>query len=193
MDEVMSDLYLVSNLPTPSTRVLQALDNAELLTVDLLTLDVFEIHRRTQLSIIDVQNLVQDVISALSDTVESEVKTAEKRIRDFTFLTTGDEKINALLGGGIPIGSLTEVTGERYENWIVMALTLVAWESHNYVYNCAFMYNSLDPLGASTPEQFTSAQNLPLQHPVSIKSRNLLHPLYLQLPQISLQKTLTQL
>ena len=111
----MSDLILLSNLPTPSSRVLQALDNAGLQTVDLLTLDVFEVHRRTQLSVIDAQNLVRDVISRLTRTVESEqVKTAEERYQRFSCLTTGDEKINELLGGGIPIGSLTEVTGERY-------------------------------------------------------------------------------
>jgi DNA repair protein RAD57 len=110
----MSDLYLVSNLASPSSRVLQALENAGLFTVDLLTLDVFEIHRRTQLSVIDVQNLVKDVISAMSRNVESEVKTAQERIQDFSFLTSGDETINGLLGGGIPTGSLTEVTGERY-------------------------------------------------------------------------------
>src|SRR5579862_6296264 len=111
----MSDIILLSNLATQSSRVLQALDNAGLQMVDLLTLDVFEIHRRTQLSVIDVQNLVKDVISALAGTVESElVKTAEERHQEFVFLTTGDEKINELLGGGIPIGSLTEVTGERY-------------------------------------------------------------------------------
>jgi len=111
----MSDLILLSNLATPSSRVLQALENAGLQTVDLLTLDVFEIHRRTQLSVIDVQNLVKDVITALTGTVESEqVKTAEERYQDFAFLTTGDKKIDELLGGGISIGSLTEVTGERY-------------------------------------------------------------------------------
>lgn len=111
----MSDLILLSNLATPSSRVLQALDNAGLRTIDLLTLDVFEVHRRTQLSVIDTQNLVKDVISALTGTVESErVKTAEERRQEFSFLSTGDKKINELLGGGIPLGSLTEVTGERY-------------------------------------------------------------------------------
>ena len=111
----MSDITLVSNLATPSSRVLQALDNAGLLTVDILTLDVFEIHRRTQLSVIDVQNLVKDVIAALSLTVESDmVKSVEERSETFAFLTTGDQRVNELLGGGIPTGSLTEITGERY-------------------------------------------------------------------------------
>jgi DNA repair protein RAD57 len=111
----MSDIILVSNLATPSSRVLQALDNAGLQTVDLLTLDVFEIHRRTQLSVIDVQSLVKDVIAALSLSDENDVvKSVGQRSKAFAFLTTGDEKINDMLGGGIPTGSLTEVTGERY-------------------------------------------------------------------------------
>jgi DNA repair protein RAD57 len=111
----MSDIILVSNLATPSNRVLQALDNAGLHVVDLLTLDVFEIHRRTQLSVIDVQNLVRDVIIALIGTIEGEcIRTAEERSRELAFLTTGDEKLDDLLGGGIPTGSLTEVSGERY-------------------------------------------------------------------------------
>jgi len=111
----MSDIILVSNLATPSSRVLQALDNAGLQVVDLLTLDVFEIHRRTQLSVIDVQNLVRDVITVLTGTIEREcTKTAEERSQELAFLTTGDEKVDVLLGGGIPTGALTEVTGERY-------------------------------------------------------------------------------
>jgi DNA repair protein RAD57 len=108
----MSDIILLPNFATPSTKILEALESAGLHTVDLLTLDVLEIHRRTQLPVVDVQNLVKDVISALSLSIET--KTAEERIQNFTFLTTGDEKINALLAGGIPIGSLTEVTGERF-------------------------------------------------------------------------------
>ena len=109
----MSDIILLSNLAAPSSRVLEALDKAGLHMVDLLTLDVFEIHRRTQLSVIDVQNLVRDVIASLTEKVESEIKTADERERNLAFLTTGDERINEFLGGGIPTGSLTEVTGER--------------------------------------------------------------------------------
>lgn len=110
----MSDIILLSKLDTPSSRVLQALDNAGLHMVDLLTLDVFEIHRRTQLSVIDVQNLVKDVINALNECVPPDsLKTAAERLDDLKFLTTGDGMINGLLGGGIPTGSLTEVTGER--------------------------------------------------------------------------------
>jgi len=110
----MSDLILLGNLPVPSSRVLQALDNASLTTVDLLMLDVFEIHRRTGLSVIDVQNLVRDVLAALASATEGEAKTAVERERGFAFLTTGDKNIDELLGGGIPAGSLTEVAGERF-------------------------------------------------------------------------------
>src|SRR5579862_3731655 len=100
----MSDIILLSNLATQSSRVLQALDNAGLHTVDLLTLDVFEIHRRTQLSVIDVQNLVKDVLSALSVSKDA-IKTAAERLEDFYFITTGDAKIDELLGGGVPTGA----------------------------------------------------------------------------------------
>lgn len=110
----MSDIILLSNLATPSNRVVQALDNAGLQVVELLMLDVFEIHRRTQLSVIDVQNLVRDVIAALTASIEGGgTKTAEERSLELEFLTTGDEKLDQLLGGGIPTGALTEVTGER--------------------------------------------------------------------------------
>src|SRR5271155_5149772 len=98
----MSDIILVPNLPQPSGRILQALDNAGIQIVDLLTLDVFEIHRRTQLSVIDVQKVVKDVISTLSDSAENGIKTAEELSQDFAFLSTGDPKIDQLLGGGIP-------------------------------------------------------------------------------------------
>jgi DNA repair protein RAD57 len=111
----MSDIILIPNLPTLSNRVLRALDEAGIQTADLLTLDVFEIHKRTQLSIIDAQNLIKDVISTLESSIEKEIgKTAVDRLNEFGFLTTGDEKIDQLLGGGIATGSLTEITGERY-------------------------------------------------------------------------------
>ena len=94
--------------------MLQALDTAEVSAVDLLTLDVFEIHRRTGLSVVDVQNLVTDVLAALASGTDGEAKTAAERERDFAFLTTGDKRIDGLLGGGVPSGSLTEVAGERF-------------------------------------------------------------------------------
>ncbi len=114
----MSDIILLENLRTPSSRILQALDNANLHTVDLLTLDPFEIHRRTQISVIDVQILVKDVIAALNHTVEKDLKTAEERGQELRFLTTGDVKVDELIGGGIPTGALTEITGERYHNQV---------------------------------------------------------------------------
>ena len=109
----MSDIILLPKLATQSSRVLQALENAGIQVVDLLTLDVLEIHRRTQLSIIDVQRLVRDVIATLA-IKDEDMKTAADIERDFAFLTTGDARIDELLGGGIPTSSLTEVTGERY-------------------------------------------------------------------------------
>ena len=166
----MSDIILVSNLPTPSNRVVQALDNAGLQVVDLLTLDVFEIHRRTQLSVIDVQNLVRDVITALTGTIEEEcTKTAEERNAELEFLTTGDETIDQLLGGGIPTGALTEVTGERFETATLRLLIKVDWESPSCVSSCVSTFNSLERLVDSKPARFTLAPNLPLQHPVSTK------------------------
>jgi DNA repair protein RAD57 len=110
----MSDIILLENLGTLSNRVLQALDHAGLHVVDILTLDIFEIHRRTQLSVIDVQHLVKEVIAAITTNIEAEQnKTALERDEEFAFLTTGDANIDKLLGGGIPTGSLTEITGER--------------------------------------------------------------------------------
>jgi hypothetical protein len=137
----MSDIISISNLPLPCTRVLQALDNAGIQTVELLTLDVFEIRRRTQLSVIDVQKLVVDVINALGATVDAGVKTAEERMCEFSFLTTGDARVDGLLGGGIPTGCLTEVSGERYD--ILDSVNVVVLESRSYVYNYVSTFNSL--------------------------------------------------
>lgn len=120
----MSDIILLSNLAAQPNRVLQALDNAGIHTIDLLSLDVLEVHRRTQLSVIDVQKLLGDVISALTEDVEKETRTAEERERTFTFLTTGDQRINELLGGGIPTDSLTEITGERFYLAICVLITV---------------------------------------------------------------------
>src|SRR5271155_5510870 len=166
----MSDIILVSNLATPSSRVIQALDNAGLQVVDLLTLDVFEIHRRTQLSVIDVQNLIRDVITALTGTIEGECsKTAEERSQELALLTTGDEKMDALFGGGISTGALTEVTGERY-GFYLSELIKAAWESPSCVFSYVSMYNSPERSVASKLEQSTSALNRLSQPPVCTKS-----------------------
>ena len=115
----MSDIISLSIGTLPS-RVVQALDNAGLHTVDLLTLDVNEIHRRTRLAIDEVQNLVKGVIAALTCTIEEgQIKTAAERYKEFAFLTTGDKRLDELVGGGIPTGCLTEITGERYNSAII--------------------------------------------------------------------------
>jgi DNA repair protein RAD57 len=111
----MSDIILLPEISQRvSSRVLQLVDNAGVSVVDVLTLDAVEVSRRTKLSVLDVQDMVKCVLDTLGMEISTDVKTAVERERDFAFLTTGDEKLDRLLGGGIPTGSITEVTGERY-------------------------------------------------------------------------------
>jgi Rad51 len=88
-----------------------------------------------------VQKLVGDVIAALGATVDAGVRTAEERMCEFSFLTTGDERVDGLLGGGIPTGCLTEVSGERYD--MLDHVNAVVLESHSCVYSCVSTFNSL--------------------------------------------------
>lgn len=97
--------------------LLQALDRHELTTVDLMTMEVADIGKATQLPLLEIQRLRSAVTDALhhdlgvaggpSDT-EGPVHFTAKP----SFVSTLDDKLDQALGGGIPTGYITEVAGE---------------------------------------------------------------------------------
>jgi DNA repair protein RAD57 len=99
--------------PLVYARLLPSLEAAHVRTVDLLTLDGAEIARRARLPLSDVLRLCDAVARALQADLEGLRSAGDDFVRPRPVISTLDDTIDAALGGGVPTGYITEVTGER--------------------------------------------------------------------------------
>lgn len=119
----MTDLSTVlPDFPVEAyTRLIPSLENNRITSIDLITLDASEIAKRARLPLPEVRKLCQDVLEALQSSCEQVVnESLEETSNDdnthamrWSTIGTLDEDIDAALGGGMPCGYVTEVTGER--------------------------------------------------------------------------------
>jgi DNA repair protein RAD57 len=123
----MTDLTAVlPGFPTHQyVRLLPSLEKNLVTTADLLTLDCVEIAKRAQLPLLDVKRLSSAVLEALrislaisevSNAAPSESllnKSGKDIVNSWSTISTLDDDLDVALGGGIPAGYITEVTGER--------------------------------------------------------------------------------
>jgi DNA repair protein RAD57 len=138
----MTDLLItLPSFPTSSyTHLLPSLEKNFITTSDLLTLDALEIAKRAQLPIFDVKRLATHILEALHSDLglessgarhEADEKssaphsvqgnkgkklktTGEHLVSKWKSIGLFDATLNKAVGGGIPTGYITEVTGERY-------------------------------------------------------------------------------
>lgn len=133
----MTDLlHTLPDFPTKSyTHLLPSLEKHLITTTDLLTLDALEIAKRAQLPVLDLRRLANHVIAALQadlglreeiSTENEPASLSESKKKDslrksgrdivdqWSTISTLDDDLDAALGGGIPTGYITEITGERY-------------------------------------------------------------------------------
>jgi DNA repair protein RAD57 len=115
----------------PYTHLLHSLEKNGITVTDLVSLDPVEIARKCPLPLLDLRRLVTDVIYALqkdlnmldhkqstssdllASTTDHEPTPKTSLGNELTFVKTLDPAIDKLLGGGLPIGYITEVVGER--------------------------------------------------------------------------------
>lgn len=124
----------------PYAHILPPLERNRITTVDLITLDTLEIAKRAHVPPADVRRLCVRVIAALhadlgfentgtnlDDTKKDEPSSSINQTivplapgpankldpASWNLISTMDPAMDALLGGGIPTGYVTEVTGER--------------------------------------------------------------------------------
>lgn len=135
----MTDLIAVlPGFPTQQyVRLLPSLEKHQVTTADLLTQDCTEIAKRASLPILDVKRLCnavldalqaslgvkedeqvegngdQDGNTALRGTGASLRRSGEALVSSWGTVSTLDEDLDRALGGGVPTGHITEVTGER--------------------------------------------------------------------------------
>lgn len=122
----MTDLLQV--LPDFKTakysHLIPSLDKAHITTSDLLTLDAADVAKRAQLPPAEVVKLAEAVLQALQSDIgvhtseeanatRQEPKSASYVRREWQTISTLDDKLDLALGGGIPMGYMTEITGER--------------------------------------------------------------------------------
>ncbi|KAI7973515.1 hypothetical protein EIK77_004121 [Talaromyces pinophilus] len=126
----------------PYTHILPPLERRHITTVDLITLDYLEIAKRAHVPPADVRRLCADVVVGLHGDLgyhssSVEVSTNDRKYNNgngneggelvapedgrrrldlsrWSTISTLDPALDELLGGGIPTGYLTEITGERY-------------------------------------------------------------------------------
>ena len=132
----MTDLlHTIPDFPIKSyTHLLPSLEKHLITTTDLLTLDALEVAKRAQLPLLDVRRLANHVVAILQSRLglntdnspshqhggEAEAdhgslrKTGKKATARLNPISTLDASIDAALGGGIPTGYITEITGERH-------------------------------------------------------------------------------
>jgi DNA repair protein RAD57 len=124
----MTDLTAVlPGFPTQQyVRLLPSLEKNLVTTADLLTLDCVEVAKRAQLPLLDVKRLCKAVLEALQGNLgikelEGETQGASSALKkkgkdivnSWNTISTLDNELDLALGGGIPTGYITEVTGER--------------------------------------------------------------------------------
>ncbi|KAJ5154889.1 DNA recombination and repair protein Rad51 C-terminal [Penicillium coprophilum] len=128
-------LVLPGFVTKPFTHILPPLERAKVTTVDLITLDALEVAKRARVPPADVRRLSSLIVEALhtdvgfersqTDTgtsdgpsssitpdVASRTVGSTKRTSQWNTISSLDPGMDALLGGGIPTGYVTEVTGE---------------------------------------------------------------------------------
>ena len=133
----MTDLLnTIPDFPTNSyTHLLPSLERNLITTTDLLTLDALEVARRAQLPLLDVRRLASHVVAILQSRLGLKThdassyphagdghadsaslrKTGKEATTRSNPISTLDPSIDAALGGGIPTGYITEITGEGYQ------------------------------------------------------------------------------
>lgn len=119
----------------PYTHLIPSLDRHGITVTDLLSLDALEIAKRATLPILDLRRLAQDIAQAIQHDLNIGVtahntsdelftssansglekcnrpaKHVLKRWNTVSFLDTA---LDEAIGGGIPTGYVTEITGER--------------------------------------------------------------------------------
>jgi DNA repair protein RAD57 len=124
----MTDLTAVlPGFPTQQyVRLLPSLEKNLITTADLITLEVTDIAKRAQLPLLDLKRLcnavlealhaslgVQDASNGAAGSTSSLRKSGKDILNSWNTISMLDDELDLALGGGIPTGIITEVTGER--------------------------------------------------------------------------------
>jgi len=106
--------------------LIPVLEKHAVTTNDLLTLEAVEIGKRTQLPLLDIKRLSKAVLDTLHSDLGAGLKnTAISLAAQWRTISTLDDALDTALGGGIPTGYVTEITGESGAGKTQFLLTLL--------------------------------------------------------------------
>ncbi|KAL6861061.1 P-loop containing nucleoside triphosphate hydrolase protein [Trichoderma novae-zelandiae] len=129
----MTDLlHILPSFPLSAfAALIPTIERHALTTTDLLTIHPADLAKRTQLPIIDLRRFLAAIQASLTDdlppsrplapspSTPSSSPTEDKQPKPSTpspssdyFISTLDDGLDAALGGGVPVGHITEFTGE---------------------------------------------------------------------------------
>jgi DNA repair protein RAD57 len=98
----------------PYSHILPSLEKALISAADLLTLDAVDIAKRAQVPPGEVKKLASALIDGLhASTITTPYDAAQVRDQAKPTISTLDDGLDALLGGGILPGTIIEFVGER--------------------------------------------------------------------------------
>lgn len=127
-------LHILPSFPADDySHLLPSLERSMITTTDLMILDPGEIAKRAQLHVANVRSLSDTIRTSLRasmglgvDGTESTRAVMQNRnggpclrhdgralMDKWSMISTLDDGLDAALGGGIPTGYVTEITGER--------------------------------------------------------------------------------
>ncbi|KAI0542171.1 DNA repair protein RAD57 [Xylaria digitata] len=115
-------------------RLLPAIEKNQLTVTDLLTLELPEIGKRTHLPLLDIKRLCNAILAGLHADLGNESRHSKGTLRQtgqellaqsWHTISTLDASLDAALGGGVPAGYITEITGESGAGKTQFLLTLL--------------------------------------------------------------------
>lgn len=115
----MSDLLqILPSFPTgPFAKIVNAVEQQSISTTDLLALHPTDLAKQINVPLLDLKRFVAAVQASLSDdfTPDSEFLSGADETAPLPpaqLISTLDDELDAALGGGVPVGCITEFAGE---------------------------------------------------------------------------------
>lgn len=188
-------------------RLIPSLERHKLTTADLLTLDCVEIAKRASLPLLDVKRLSAAVLKGLhcdlgikdssgdttSATRASLYNTGAELLGTWQTISTLDDTLDHALGGGVPVGYITEFAGERYIRFLGVGLMADGFSGAGktqFLLSLLLAVQLPAPHGLSAPALYVSTES-----PLPTKRLNQMlseHPLLFQAsPKPSLDKIIS--
>ncbi|MCJ1477311.1 hypothetical protein MMC13_005982 [Lambiella insularis] len=209
----MTDLlHILPNFSTTGyTHLIPSLEKHLITCTDILTLEATDLAKRAQLPVLDVRNFAADVLVQLQSqqglhNIGDKIpkpgtqnvrrsgkdgvwgKSGKDLLRQWSIISTLNSDLDTAVGGGLPTGYITEVTGERYLSIKRLLLSQYSWlfsgaGKTQLLLTLLLSAQLPSPHGLSRPSIYISTEHpLPTTRLTQLLN---MHPLLASVPQAS--------